>query len=30
MIRSAIDAAPAGKYWPDTHWNIAAIDLAFI
>ena len=29
MIRSAIDAAPAGKYWPDTHWNIAAIDLGF-
>lgn len=29
MIRSAIEAAPAGKYWPDTHWNIAAIDLGF-
>lgn len=29
MIRSAIEAAPAGKYWPDTHWNIAAIDLSF-
>ena len=29
MIRSAIDAAHAGKYWPDTHWNIAAIDLGF-
>ena len=29
MIRSAIDAAPSGKYWPDTHWNIAAIDLGF-
>ena len=29
MIRSAIDAAPAGKYWPDTYWNIAAIDLGF-
>ena len=26
---SAIEAAPAGKYWPDTHWNIAAIDLGF-
>ena len=29
MVRSAIEAAPAGKYWPDTHWNIAAIDLGF-
>lgn len=29
MIRSAIEAAPAGKYWPDTHWNIASIDLGF-
>ena len=29
MIRSAIETAPAGKYWPDTHWNIAAIDLGF-
>ena len=29
MIRSAIEAAPAKKYWPDTHWNIAAIDLGF-
>lgn len=29
MIRSAIEAAPARKYWPDTHWNIAAIDLGF-
>ena len=29
MIRSAIEAAPAGKYWSDTHWNIAAIDLGF-
>ena len=29
IIRSTIDAAPAGKYWPDTHWNIAAIDLGF-
>ena len=29
MIRSAIEAAPAGRYWPDTHWNIAAIDLGF-
>ena len=29
MIRSAVEAAPAGKYWPDTHWNIAAIDLGF-
>lgn len=29
MIRSTIEAAPAGKYWPDTHWNIAAIDLGF-
>ena len=29
MIRSAIEAAPAGKYWPDAHWNIAAIDLGF-
>ena len=29
MIRNAIEAAPAGKYWPDTHWNIAAIDLGF-
>lgn len=29
MIRSAIEAAPAGRYWSDTHWNIAAIDLGF-
>ncbi len=29
MVRSAIEAAPAGKYWPDTHWNITAIDLGF-
>lgn len=29
MIRSAIETAPARKYWPDTHWNIAAIDLGF-
>lgn len=29
MIRNAIEAAPAVKYWPDTHWNIAAIDLGF-
>lgn len=29
MIRSALEAAPAGKYWPDTHWNTAAIDLGF-
>lgn len=29
MIRSTIEAAPAGRYWSDTHWNIAAIDLGF-
>ena len=29
MLRHAIKNAPAGKYWPDTHWNIAAIDLGF-
>ena len=29
MIHHALETAPAGKYWPDTHWNIAVIDLGF-
>lgn len=29
MIRSAIEAAPAGTCWPDTQFRIAAIDLGF-
>ena len=29
MISQTLKTAPAGKYWPDTHWNTAAVDLGF-